>query len=99
MLNVELQCLQDITNIKRFLQCLFNNESTFHNVEVTFTILHINVLRCWFNIYVLYGNRSLSLSVKILKKNLFKQSYRECLIAWDFSKCAKKFALNHIHQR
>jgi len=74
-------------------------QSTVHNVEVTFTILHINVLRCWSNIYVLYGNLSFSYRVKILRKNLFEQSYHECLIAWDFSKCAKKFALNHIHQR
>lgn len=27
---------------------------------------------------------------------LKQPSYREDLIAWDFSKCAKKFALNHI---
>lgn len=27
---------------------------------------------------------------------LKQPSYREGLIAWDFSKCAKKFALNHI---
>jgi len=56
----------------------FQHESIFHNVEVTFIILHINVLLIQ-HLHAVW--ESLSFRVKILRKNLFKQSYREYLIA------------------
>jgi len=43
-LNVEFQCLVDIAIQRIFLQCLFNVEYVFSNVNAIFTILQFAIL-------------------------------------------------------